>query len=168
MFPFSNILSVLGCVDFIKAQAGFDGIQKVLESDVAEIHKSNTNVNTYAKMIGNVLLFEYFDFNSKHERVYRRNGKRYFVNPLTTIYDDDNYYLVFYYGKYEGVVHYRIGRMDHVQVVNDQPRDVYKGAPIDIKRHKKTLFGMFQGRRAIGRVSSRCEHFRPYLRYLRR
>ena len=35
--------------------------------------------------------FEYFDFNSKHERVYRRNGKRYFVNPLATIYDDDNY-----------------------------------------------------------------------------
>ena len=23
--------------------------------------------------------FEYFDFNSKNERVYRRNGKRYFV-----------------------------------------------------------------------------------------
>lgn len=89
--------------------------------------------------------FEYFDFNSKHERVYRRNGKRYFVNPLATIYDDDNYYLICYYGKYEGVVHYRIDRMDHVQVVNDQPRDVYKGAPIDIKRHKKTLFGMFQG-----------------------
>ncbi len=54
-FSFSNILSVLGCVDFIKAQACFDGIQKVLENDVTEIHKSNTNVNTYAKMIGNVL-----------------------------------------------------------------------------------------------------------------
>ncbi len=46
-------------------------------------------------------------------------------------------------------MHYRIDRMDHVQVVNDQPRDVYKGAPIDIKRHKKTLFGMFQGEEQI-------------------
>lgn len=89
--------------------------------------------------------FEYFDFNSKHERVYRRNGKRYFVNPLATIYDDDNYYLVCYYGKYEGVVHYRIDRMDHVQMVADQPREPYKGDTIDLKRHKKTLFGMFQG-----------------------
>lgn len=89
--------------------------------------------------------FEYFDFNSKHERVYRRNGKRYFVNPLATIYDDDNYYLVCYYGKYEGVVHYRIDRMDHVQMVADQPREPYKGETIDLKRHKKTLFGMFQG-----------------------
>lgn len=89
--------------------------------------------------------FEYFDFNSKHERVYRRNGRRYFVNPLATIYDDDNYYLICYYGRFEGVVHYRIDRMDHVQMVAEQPRDVYKGEPIDLKRHKKTLFGMFQG-----------------------
>lgn len=94
---------------------------------------------------GKKVSFEYFDFNEKHERVYRRGGKRYFVNPLATIYDDENYYLICYYGKYEGVVHYRIDRMDHVQMVNDQPRDIYKGAPIDIKRHKKTLFGMFQG-----------------------
>ena len=35
--------------------------------------------------------------------------------------------------------------MDHVQMVAEQPRDVYKGEPIDLKRHKKTLFGMFQG-----------------------
>ena len=48
-------------------------------------------------------------------------------------------------GKYEGVVHYRIDRMDHVQMVVDQPREPYKGEPIDLKRHKKTLFGMFQG-----------------------
>ena len=89
--------------------------------------------------------FEYFDFNSKHERVYRRNGKRYFVNPLATIYDDDNYYLICYYGRFEGVVHYRIDRMDRVEMVVNQPIDVYKGEPIDLKRHKKTLFGMFQG-----------------------
>ena len=94
---------------------------------------------------GKKVSFEYFDFNEKHERVYRRNGKRYYVNPLATIYDDDNYYLICYYGKYEGVVHYRIDRMDHVEMVVNQPIDVYKGEPIDLKRHKKTLFGMFQG-----------------------
>ena len=30
-------------------------------------------------------------------------------------------------------------------MVVNQPIDVYKGEPIDLKRHKKTLFGMFQG-----------------------
>ena len=94
---------------------------------------------------GKKVSFEYFDFNEKHERVYRRNGKRYYVNPLATIYDDDNYYLICYYGKYEGVVHYRIDRMDHVEMVVNQPIDLYKGNPIDLQHHKKTLFGMFQG-----------------------
>lgn len=42
-------------------------------------------------------------------------------------------------------MHYRIDRMDHVEMVVNQPKDVYKGEPIDLKRHKKTLFGMFQG-----------------------
>lgn len=95
---------------------------------------------------GKKVSFEYFDFNEKHERVYRRNGKRYYVNPLTTIYDDNNYYLICYYGKYEGVVHYRIDRMDHVEMVVNQPIDLYKGNPIDLQHHKKTLFGMFQGK----------------------
>lgn len=95
---------------------------------------------------GKKVSFEYFDFNEKHGRVYRRNGKRYYVNPLATIYDDDNYYLICYYGKYEGVVHYRIDRMDHVEMVVNQPIDLYKGDPIDLQHHKKTLFGMFQGK----------------------
>lgn len=64
---------------------------------------------------------------------------------VATIYDDDNYYLICYYAKHEGVVHYRIDRMDHVEMVVNQPIDAYKGNSIDLKHHKKTLFGMFQG-----------------------
>lgn len=94
---------------------------------------------------GKKVSFQYFDYDEKHEHKYRKEGKRYFVNPLATIYDDDNYYLVCYYARYEGVIHYRIDRMDHVQMVDNQPIDAYKGEPIDIKHHKKTLFGMFQG-----------------------
>lgn len=89
--------------------------------------------------------FEYFDFNEKHERVYRKDHKRYFVNPLATIFDDDNYYLIAYYGKHPGVVHYRIDRMDRVEMVEEQRKDPYNGEPINLKHHKKTIFGMFQG-----------------------
>lgn len=89
--------------------------------------------------------FEYFDFNEKHERVYRKERKRYFVNPMATIFDDDNYYLIAYYAKHPGVVHYRIDRMDMVEMVENQSRDIYNGEPIDLKHHKKTIFGMFQG-----------------------
>ena len=62
-----------------------------------------------------------------------------------TIFDDDNYYLIAYYGKHPGVVHYRIDRMDKVEMVEEQSKDPYNGEPIDLKHHKKTIFGMFQG-----------------------
>lgn len=90
--------------------------------------------------------FEYFDFNEKHERVYRNERKRYFVNPMATIFDDDNYYLIAYYAKHPSVVHYRIDRMDMVEMVENQSRDIYNCEPIDLKHYKKTIFGMFQGK----------------------
>ena len=35
--------------------------------------------------------------------------------------------------------------MDKVEMVEDQSKDPYNGEPIDLKHHKKTIFGMFQG-----------------------
>ena len=64
---------------------------------------------------------------------------------MATIFDDDNYYLIAYYAKHPGVVHYRIDRMDMVEMVENQSRDIYNGESIDLKHHKKTIFGMFQG-----------------------
>lgn len=112
---------------------------KSINENIYSINEINAAIEN-----GKKVSFEYFDFNEKHERVYRRNGKRYYVNPLATIYDD-NYDLICYYGKYEGVVHYRIDRMDYIEMVVNQPIDPYKGNPIDLQHHKKTLFGMFQG-----------------------
>lgn len=108
------------------------------------IFYSINEINTAIEK-GYKVSFEYFDFDINHNRVYRREGKRYFVNPLATIFDDDNYYLICYYAKHEDVVHYRIDRMDHVEMVCDQPKEPFKGDSFDLKHHKRTLFGMFQG-----------------------
>lgn len=69
------------------------------------IFYSINEINTAIEK-GYKVSFEYFDFDINHNRVYRREGKRYFVNPLATIFDDDNYYLICYYAKHEDVVHY--------------------------------------------------------------
>lgn len=68
------------------------------------IFYSINEINTAIEK-GYKVSFEYFDFDINHNRVYRREGKRYFVNPLATIFDDDNYYLICYYAKHEDVVH---------------------------------------------------------------
>lgn len=38
--------------------------------------------------------FLYFDLNEKHERVYRKEQKRYVVDPIALVFLGDNYYLI--------------------------------------------------------------------------
>lgn len=77
----------------------FNTTKSTNESIFYSISEINATIENNKKVS-----FEYFDFNSKREREHRRNGRRYFMNPLAMIYDDDNYYLICYYGRFEGDV----------------------------------------------------------------
>lgn len=67
------------------------------------------------------------------------------MNPYATVFSNDNYYLVCYNDKYKNMTHYRIDRMDAVEVEKEDitPADCAKG--FDITEHKKQVFGMFVG-----------------------
>lgn len=126
---------------------------KLLENNTVQFNTakcSNKNIFYIVNEINNAIesknkiSFRYFDYDINHNRVYRKNGEKYLVNPVATIYDNDNYYLVCYNTKYDGVAHYRVDRMENA-TMELVPMDGYKGKSVDIKRHKKTIFGMFQG-----------------------
>ena len=95
---------------------------------------------------GKKVSFFYFDYNAKGERIYRKDKKRYVVNPYATVFSNDNYYLVCYSDKYKNMTHYRIDRMETVEVEKDDitPADCIKG--FDITEHRKQVFGMFVGK----------------------
>ncbi len=38
--------------------------------------------------------FLYFDYDDKHKKVYRKDGKRYVVSPAYMVWNKDNYYLL--------------------------------------------------------------------------
>lgn len=59
--------------------------------------------------------FRYFLLDENKKKSYRSDGKRYIFNPLAMIWDKDNYYLLCYDDKHEGLSRYRIDRMDDVQ-----------------------------------------------------
>lgn len=61
------------------------------------------------------LSFRYFDLNENLEKVYRMDGGRYLTEPVTLIYDDNNYYMVSFSKKYGHLVSYRVDRMDQVR-----------------------------------------------------
>lgn len=79
------------------------------------------------------------------EKIYRKDNKIYVVNPIATIFSNDKYYLLCYDDKHGNLSHYRIDRMDNVNISVKEitPSDHFDSSLI--QRHKRQLFGMYNG-----------------------
>lgn len=116
----------------------FNTTKSTNESIYYSVSEIVTAINNRQKII-----FLYFDYDSNHNRVYRKNGHHYVVSPFATIFDDGHYYLVIYDNRYNKLVHYRIDRMDKVEMIEDHADMPPDELAFDIVNHKKQLFGMF-------------------------
>lgn len=95
--------------------------------------------------------FNYFHLDECAERVYVTTGtgdkKRYYVEPVALIFNEDNYYLMTYSSRHpEGTANYRIDRMDHVEVVEESVLSDEAMAKIDgVAEFTEQAFKMFSG-----------------------
>ena len=65
------------------------------------------------------LSFRYYDLDENLEKVYRMEGGSYHAEPVSLIYEDNNYYMLSYSRKYVHSIIYRVDRMDQVRVEDD-------------------------------------------------
>lgn len=105
----------------------------------------NVEIITEAIQNNKKVKFTYFDFDSHHKKVYRKEGKYYYLNPFGLVMDNDNYYFLGYDMFHKNMMHYRVDRMDQVQVSRHDKEDLKEFEKFDIKKHKKQLFGMYSG-----------------------
>lgn len=97
--------------------------------------------------IGKQLSFIYFDYTAEGKREYRKNGERYTVNPITTVFNNDNYYLVCYSDKHkDSVAHYKIDRMESVNTENKKIVPSVIAKKFNPAKHYNEIFGMFTGK----------------------
>ena len=89
--------------------------------------------------------FLYYSLDYKKNKVYRRDGKRYIVNPLFMVWSKDNYYLVCYRDDKEGTANYRIDRMEDVRIESISVSQKAEFENMDIEKHKTQMFSMFGG-----------------------
>ncbi|WP_283606556.1 helix-turn-helix transcriptional regulator [Faecalispora anaeroviscerum] len=88
--------------------------------------------------------FQYFDYNTDKERVYRKDGERYCQSPMALCWDDDKYYLICYSTKYDDFAHYRVDRMCQVAVC-EETADMPDQRRFNVAEHTKQVFGMYSG-----------------------
>nr|WP_027871150.1 WYL domain-containing protein [[Eubacterium] cellulosolvens] len=89
--------------------------------------------------------FYYFDRNEDGEKVYRKDKKRYVVEPMALIFSEDNYYLMAWSSKYEGKTNYRVDRMDTVAVEEEPVSEKAILETEDIATFRQQAFRMYGG-----------------------
>jgi len=110
------------------AELGGSHRADILKSNIVHFNtRKHTNESIYYNVdaLENALqnhkkaIFKYYDLNLNLERVYRREGHHYIVEPIALVFNEDNYYLVCYSAKHDGITNYRVDRMDAVEVIED-------------------------------------------------
>lgn len=95
--------------------------------------------------------FNYFMYDAQMNRNYKmdktnpNNRRMYKVNPIATVFANDNYYLFCYDDKYGNVVSYRIDRMDRVKMTNEDITPSKEAEDFDLAKHKRQMFFMYSG-----------------------
>ena len=121
-----------------------------VKSENEKIYYSIDKIVT-AKEKNNQIGFYYFDYNVKKEVVFRKDkndkavNKWYIVNPVETVYDNNQYYLICYDDKHNSLANYRIDRMDKVEVLDTPITKNEEIEKIDLSKYKRQLFAMYSG-----------------------
>ena len=87
--------------------------------------------------------FEYIDYATDKKKILKNNGEAYFCSPYTCLWNNDAYYVIGYSEKHAKVVSFRIDRMIHVKVTDQDAIQMPKG--FDLSAFSKRIIKMYGG-----------------------
>lgn len=113
------------------------GQNEGIYESITRIHKG---ITTNKK-----IRFRYYTWDIKKQRFYHNDGEPMEVSPCFTLIDDGKYYLVGYSHNRENVRHYRIDKIEDVEITDDLRMLGDKLKNIRIEDYTRKFFGMFDG-----------------------
>ena len=142
--------------ELIEKIADLGGSHKaaILKSNIVKFNtRKHTNETIYytvgfiedAIQRNKKIIFRYFDLNENGEKVYRRDGHHYVVEPVALVFNEDNYYLIVYSEKHDNTANYRVDRIDAVEILDDPVSDTARALRRKVARYTETAFKMFNG-----------------------
>lgn len=119
-------------------------IKSINDSVYYNVDRIHSAINANKK-----IRFTYYEWtfsnSPRAEMKVRRGGDKYEISPYALVWDDENYYITAYYEKYDSISHFRVDRMDRIEIL-DEPRigkDAFNSYNIGESVDK--VFGMFSG-----------------------
>lgn len=75
----------------------------------------------------------------------KRGGEKYRVSPYRLCWDDENYYLIAYDDSVDEIRHYRVDKMESIEVTDFDRLGENKFKNLDMVQYTKSTFSMFAG-----------------------
>lgn len=91
------------------------------------------------------ILFKYFEWTVSKEIRLRKNGENYHVSPWALTWDNENYYLIGYDMEAGIIKHFRVDRMLHISLTEEERAGREAFGRFDLARYTRSTFGMFGG-----------------------
>lgn len=92
------------------------------------------------------ITFKYFHYDINKNKIYRKNGDLYTESPVSLSWDDENYYLITYKEKYDNYTHYRVDKMEMIELTENSR--CLPNKDFDLSAYSKSIFQMFGGEEA--------------------
>jgi predicted DNA-binding transcriptional regulator YafY len=89
------------------------------------------------------IAFKYFSHTVDKKKEYRNSGNQYIVSPYTMACSSNKYYLVAYHEKYNDYSHFRIDRMENVEILDEPRRELPEGFKMETYIQK--VYHMYNG-----------------------
>lgn len=98
-----------------------------------------------AILINKKISFQYFDFNVSGTRIYRKDGSKYFLNPIALVFNENKYYLVGFSDQYQNIAIYRVDKMEKVNIEKETRLDVSCLNDFNLEKFMSETIRMFSG-----------------------
>ena len=92
------------------------------------------------------ITFQYAEWTVQKKLRLKKGGARYVVSPWALTWDDENYYLVAYDSQAGKIKHYRVDKMQRMQVLESERKGEEAFRGFDLAQFSKKTFGMYGGR----------------------
>lgn len=143
-----DLTSVYGAKE-LKDQIYIDEIDKVKFEDcnLKWNEKIYYNVDRLYRAINKKLQvkFHYICWDTSKQKNYKRKGKKYVQNPFYLVEKNENYYLIAYDEKAGFVKHFRVDKMEDIEILDKSIVGKEELDNIDVNSYCQKRFSMFGG-----------------------
>lgn len=105
------------------------------------------NVDTIHQAItlNRKVAFRYFEYTVDKKKEYRHDGQKYVASPYALSWDNEYYYLIAFYQKYDNLSHFRVDKMESIDILDESRQELPDNRAFNLTEYSQKLFSMFGG-----------------------